>query len=209
MWSTRAVYEWLGTVIHIPFRTGASVLFGRPNLNGLDVLVTDPARIDETATDIKDVLYRRHGIDFAVQNDALLWISGKKLSDVHIVIFTTIGAVAIVVGGLGIMAVSLASVNQRTREIGIRRAVGARRRDITAQFLVETAVATSIGGALGVLLSSAGGPLLSQSTGAPVAFVFWFVPVTLACAFATGLGFGILPARRATRLDPVTALASV
>ena len=209
MWSTKAHYEWLGNVVHIPFRTGASVLFGRPNLNMLDVLVTDAARIDETAIDIKDVLYRRHGIDFDVQNEALLWISGKKLSDVHIVIFAAVGAVAIVVGGLGIMAVSLASVSQRTREIGIRRAVGARRRDITAQFLVETAVATSIGGALGVLLSSAGGPLLSQLTGAPVAFVFWFVPVTLACAFATGLGFGILPARRATRLDPITALASV
>lgn len=207
MWSSPAAYEWRGRVIHIPFRSGADVLFGRHSLNGLDVLVTDVARIDETAASIKDALYRRHGIDFDVQNNALLWISGKKLSGVHIVVFSTIGAAAIVVGGLGIMAVSLASVSQRAREIGIRRAVGARRRDITAQFLVETAVTTSIGGALGVLLGSAGSPLLSQLTGAPVAFAHWFAPVALTCAFGAGFVFGIVPAHRAARLDPVAALA--
>ncbi len=208
-WSGPTAYEWIGTVIHIPFQTGADVLFGKENLSGLDILVTDVERIDETAADIKDVLFRRHGKDgYTVQNDAVIWTSGKKLKAVHIAIFGTIAVVAILVGGMGIMAVTLASVRQRTREIGIRMAVGARRRDITAQFLVETVVATTLGGVIGALLGFAGSPLLSHLTDAPVAFAPWFVPVALGCAVAAGLLFGIVPARRASRLDPVAALST-
>ena len=208
MWSGPRAREWDGTVIHIPFETGANLVFGKENLNGLDILLTDAERIDETAGDIKDLLFRHHGMDYNVTNDALIWISGKKLKTMHLALFGAIAGIALVLGGMTIVAVSLAGVSQRRREIGIRRAVGARRRDITAQFVVETGVATTLGGVIGALLSFGGSSLLAQATGAPVAFEPWFALVALGCAIATGLAFGIVPARRAAGLDPVSALAT-
>ena len=208
MWSGPRAREFDGTVVHIPFEAGANLVFGKENLNGLDVLVTDAERIDETAGDIKDLLFRHHGKEYRATNQALIWISGKKLKAIHLGLFGAIAGIALVLGGMTIVAVSLAGVSQRRREIGIRRAVGARRRDITAQFVVETGVATTLGGVIGALLSFAGSSLLAQATGAPVAFEPWFVLVALGCAIATGLAFGILPARRAAGLDPVSALAT-
>ena len=207
MWAGPNAREWDGTVVHIPFETGANLIFGKENLNGLDVLLTDAERIDETARDIKDLLFRHHGTEYGVTNQALIWISGKKLKTMHLALFGAIAGIALILGGMTIVAVSLAGVSQRRREIGIRRAVGARRRDITAQFVVETGIATTLGGAIGALSSFAGSSLLAQVTGAPVAFEPWFALVALGCAIAMGLAFGIVPARRAAGLDPVSALA--
>ena len=207
--STDAFYEWIGTVIHVPFETGAQMLFGTDQLNMIDVMVADVSRIDETSAAIHDLMFRRHGRDeYSVTNQATNVVAFKEVSSIHAALFGTIAGVALLVGGFGVMAVTLAAVSQRTREIGIRMAVGARRRDITAQFLVETAVATTLGGAVGTLLSIAGSPLLAQVADAPVAFPPWVVPVALGCAMSTGLLFGIAPARRASRLDPVVALAT-
>ena len=204
-----AGYVWMGTVIHVPFETGSDMLFGTDQLNMIDVIVADVSRIDETAAAIQDLMFRRHGRDeYSVTNQATNVVAFKEVSAIHSALFGTIAGVALLVGGFGVMAVTLAAVSQRTREIGVRMAVGARRRDITAQFLVETAVATTLGGAVGMLLSIAGGPLLAQVADAPVAFAPWVVPVALGCAMATGLIFGIAPARRASRLDPVAALAT-
>ncbi|MCY4056805.1 MAG: ATP-binding cassette domain-containing protein [Gammaproteobacteria bacterium] len=197
------------TIAFIPFRTGVEVLFGTEELSRMDVFVEDISRLDQTARDVRDFMIRRHGReDYTVTNEALRVAAYRELSDLYLGIFGTIAGVALLVGGFGIMAVTLAAVGQRTREIGIRMAVGARRRDITAQFLVETAVATTLGGVAGTLLSVGGSPLLARLADAPVAFAPWVVPVALGCAMATGLVFGIAPARRAARLDPVAALAT-
>ena len=202
MWSGPRAREWDGTVIHIPFETGANLVFGKENLNGLDVLLTDAERIDETAGDIKDLLFRHHGMEYDVANDALIWISGKKLKAMHLALFGAIGAIALVLGGMTIVAVSLAGVSQRRREIGIRRAVGARRRDITAQFVVETGVATTVGGAIGALSSFAGSSLLAQATGAPVSFEPWFALVALGCAIVDGTGVRHRPGPAGGRTRP-------
>lgn len=201
-------YEWPGTVIHVPFKTGADVLFGTDQLNMIEVVVDDVSRIDETSAAIRDFMFRRHGSEgYSVTNQASIILAHKGLSAIHVAIFGTVAGVSLLVGGIGIIAVSLAAVNQRRREIGIRMAVGARRRDITAQFVVETSVATAIGGTIGALMGFAGSPLLAHVAGAPVATAQWFLIVALACALASGLVFGIVPARRASRLDPVAALA--
>ena len=201
-------YEWEGTVIHVPFKTGADVLIGTDRLNYIEALVDDVSRIDETAAAIHDFMFRRHGREgYSVTNYAANILAYKKLSAIHVAIFGTVAGISLLVGGIGIVAVSLAAVNQRRREIGIRMAVGARRRDITAQFVVETSVATAIGGAVGTLIGFAGSPLLAHVAGAPVVTAPWFLIVALACALASGLVFGIVPARRASRLDPVAALA--
>ena len=209
VWLTEAGRRLQETVVFIPFRTGAEVAFGTEELGRIEVFVEDVSRVDETARDVRDFMNRRHGREgYTVENDALRLAAYKELSRVHLGIFGTVTGVALLVGGFGIMAVTLATVSQRTREIGIRMAVGARRRDITFQFLVETAVATTLGGVVGMLLSIAGSPLLARLADAPIAFAPWVVPAALGCALATGLIFGIAPARRASRLDPVAALAT-
>lgn len=195
--------------VFIPFRTGAEVLFGTDELTGLDVLVEDVSRIEETVGDIQDFMFRRHGRGgYEVWNDAQRWAAHKKLKGTYAAIFASLAGAALLAGGFGIASVTLAAISQRRREIGIRMAVGARRRDISAQFLVETTVLTTIGGVCGVVLALVGTPLLSDLTERPVAFAPWFVPVALVCAMAAGWVFGIVPARRAARLDPAAALAS-
>ena len=203
-------YENLGKAVFVPLGTASEVLMATDRLAQLDVIVEDISLIEETAEDIKDLMFRRNGREnyTQVRNNAELLAAHRKLSAMHAAIFATLAGAALLAGGLGIMSVSLAAVSQRRREIGIRMAVGARRRDISMQFLVETCVLTAVGGACGLLLALAGGPVLSAIAGAPVANAPWFVPVALGCALATGLAFGIIPARRAARLDPVAALAA-
>ena len=198
-----------GTVVHVPFATGRDLLFGTDDLNTLDVLVRDVTRMDETAAQIKDLMFRRHGVEgYAIESHALQLEAYSKLSATQATIVGALSAVALLVGGLGVMSVTLTSVSQRRREIGIRRAMGARRRDILWQFLIENSVLTALGGACGVLLVFAGGPLLSNLTSASVAFAPWFVPAAITCAVATGMIFALVPAQRGARLDPVTALSS-
>lgn len=206
---TDAGLKYFGMVVHVPFATGRDMLFGTDNLWLLEVLVRDVSRLDETAAEIKDLMFRRHGVEgYTVENDALRLAAYTKLSATQATIIAALSVVALLVGGLGVMSVTLTSVSQRRREIGIRRAIGARHRDILWQFLVETGVLTALGGALGVLLVFAGGSLLSDLVSATVAFAPWFVPAALVCAVATGMIFALVPARRGARLDPVAALAS-
>ena len=201
--------KYFGTVVHVPFAAGRDVLFGTDNLNSLDVLVRDVSRIDETASQVKDLMFRRHGFEgYAVESHALQLEAYSRLSAVQATIVVALSAVALLVGGLGVMSVTLTSVSQRRREIGIRRAMGARRRDILWQFLIENSVLTALGGACGVLLVFAVGPLLSDLASASVAYAPWFVPAGLVCAVATGMVFALVPALRGARLDPVAALSS-
>ena len=199
----------LGRVVHVPFATGRDVLFGTDDLTRLDVLVRDVSRLDETASEIKDLLFRRHGEEgYTVRNDALQRATYRELSATQATTVGVLSVVALLVGGLGVMSVTLTSVSQRRWEIGIRRAIGARRRDILWQFLIETSVLTALGGACGVLLVFGCRPLLSDFTSLTVAFAPWFVPAALACAVATGMIFALVPAQRGARLDPVAALSS-
>lgn len=193
----------------IPLKTGVNVLFGTDKLTRLDVLVDDVSRIDETAAAIRDLMYRRHGRSgYTVRNEAETWTLHKRLNGMYAAILATIAAVALLAGGLGIVSVALAAVSRRRHEIGIRMAIGARRRDILAQFLVEATSLTVIGGVCGLLLALVGTPLLAALIATPMSFAPWFVPVALACAVATGLACGVIPARRAARLDPVAILNS-
>ena len=121
-------------------------------------------------------------------------------------LLVSIAAVSLLVGGIGIMNVMLASVVERTREIGVRLAVGAPAWAIQAQFLVEAAMLACFGGAAGVLLSVSGASMLSKVLGWSVPIPVPAVVVALGCSIATGVTFGFLPARRAAALDPIEAL---
>jgi len=115
--------------------------------------------------------------------------------------------ISLIVGGIGVMNITLVSVTERTREIGIRMAVGARGFDVLVQFLTEAVVVCAIGGMIGVALGVAGGLATSQAMGWLTVISATPCAVAFGCAFLTGLVFGFLPARKAARLDPVEALA--
>jgi macrolide transport system ATP-binding/permease protein len=116
-------------------------------------------------------------------------------------------AISLLVGGIGIMNIMLVSVTERTREIGIRMATGARQRDIMQQFLSEAIVVSALGGVVGVVLGVGAG-LAIQAFGNPIAFTAAPMILAFGCAAATGLIFGYAPARKAAKLDPVVALAN-
>ena len=151
-----------------------------------------------------DALHRGAG-DFTVVVPAELLAEQQRTRRLFEVVMVAIASISLLVGGIGIMNIMLASVLERTREIGVRRAVGARRRDIVRQFLVETTLITTTGGALGVLF----GVGLSQLVGRFAGWSTIITPGSVVLAFAVsvsvGLIFGVYPAMRAARLDPVQA----
>jgi macrolide transport system ATP-binding/permease protein len=123
------------------------------------------------------------------------------------VLLGSIAAISLLVGGIGVMNIMLVSVTERTREIGIRMATGARMRNILQQFLIEALVVSALGGLIGVVIGL-GVAFVIGATGTAVKYTLSPVLLAFGCAFATGLIFGYLPARKAARLDPVVALSS-
>ncbi len=121
-------------------------------------------------------------------------------------VLAAIAAISLLVGGVGIMNIMLATVSERAREIGIRRAVGARRRDIIEQFLIETTVISALGGLIGVIVGIAASTVLSFVSGLPVVIRPWPPIAAFSIAVSIGVIFGVYPARRAAMLDPVEAL---
>jgi putative ABC transport system permease protein len=161
---------------------------------------------------ITEVLRRHHRLnsnapdDFNIYNPADILAAQKGSARVLGLLLASIASVSLIVGGISIMNIMLVSITERTREIGLRMAVGARRRDIRRQFLIEATVLAVIGGAIGVAIGSAAAVVLAFYSGWPVLISPW--AVVLACGFSTlvGLIFGAYPASRAARLDPMVAL---
>lgn len=194
--------------IFVPYSTGIVRLFGRPHLSSITVKVNEVDKVSETEEAIKQLLLTRHRIeDFSIRNSASFIEAMSEAQGALTILLGAVAAISLLVGGIGVMNIMLVSVTERTREIGIRMATGARIRDILLQFNTEAAVVCTVGGLLGVMLGFAGGWFLTLFD---VAIVFTPFPALLAftCAVLTGLIFGFLPAHKAAHLDPVVALAS-
>ncbi|MEO5346281.1 MAG: MacB family efflux pump subunit [Magnetococcus sp. YQC-9] len=193
--------------VFVPLTTGGLRLFGQRYLRTINVEVEDVTQIDATQGAITELLTARHKtVDFQVRNMASILDTVTETHNTMTLLLGSIAAISLLVGGIGVMNIMLVSVTERTREIGIRMAVGARRGDIMMQFLIEALVVCLLGGILGV----AGGLLSAWiATRFNVPARFTFTPVALAFGFAvaTGLIFGFMPARKASHLDPVVALA--
>jgi putative ABC transport system permease protein len=144
--------------------------------------------------------------DFSVETADALVNFWKTLTRVLFSVIPAVVAIGIVVGGIVIMNIMLMAVNERTREIGIRKAVGATRGDISRQFFVETITLSSLGGAIGVFGGWIFALVIALASPLPARVSYWSVIVALALGATVGVVFGVYPARRAARLDPITAL---
>jgi putative ABC transport system permease protein len=198
--------------ILIPLSTARFRMFGTDRLRTIAVQVKEGVSLDQGMVDIERVLRREHKVrpggdnDFMIRNQQDILATQQQTSETFKLLLGSIAAVSLLVGGIGIMNIMLVSVTERTREIGIRKALGATKITVMLQFLIEALVLCLMGGFLGVLVGTLGAKLMSK-------FLGWNTlvsPTAVAVAFLfsalVGLFFGLWPARRAARLDTIDAL---
>ncbi|MEI4481498.1 MULTISPECIES: MacB family efflux pump subunit [unclassified Phyllobacterium] len=194
--------------IIVPLTTGSTRLFGQRNVRSITVQVKDGSLIDATQTTIQQLLDERHKKqDTQITNMASIREAVTETSNTLKLFLGAVAAISLLVGGIGVMNIMLVSVSERTREIGVRMATGARQRDILLQFIIEALVVSAVGGAIGVV-AGLGTGVLAKLMGAPISFTVGPVALAFACSFLTGLVFGYLPARNASKLQPAVALSS-
>jgi putative ABC transport system permease protein len=177
------------------------------------VSVRDPGQMQAAEAEIGALLRERHRLDgkpddFAVQNKASLLAAQKETAESLTLLTSGLAAIALLVGGAGILALMLLSVKERTGEIGLRRAVGARPRDILLQFLTEATVLALGGWVAGVAAGALGAGAVAFATEWKVGLPLEALLASLAMAGVTGLGFGAFPARKASRMEPIQALSA-
>ncbi len=199
-------------VIVVPLRMLQRRVTGNPNISTVFVAVADGYATSEVQSAITDLLRERRGIDLGERDNFSVTDMAQVTSTLTTVIgaltglLSAIAGVSLLVGGIGIMNIMLVSVTERTREIGIRRAIGAEGRQVLMQFLVEAGVLSLFGGILGVGLGLGLAALASRLLGVPFVFNPLIVVVAFAFSALIGVAFGYFPARRAARLDPIEAL---
>ena len=196
-------------VVFVPLNTAGNRLIGSRHLSSVSVLIDDLSLSDATQEAVRQAVMANHsGIeDFQIRNMASLLESVASTQDTFTMLLGSIAAISLLVGGIGVMNIMLVNVSERTREIGIRMATGARTRNILQQFIVEAMVVSAIGGAIGVVIGLGFASML-QYFGTPIQFTAGPVLLAFGCAFATGLIFGFMPAHKAAHLDPVVALSA-
>jgi len=201
----------LDNLVVLPIAAYMPIFGSRRSLN-VTIQARDAAKIARTQDEVTALLRRARGVppeaenDFEMFSNASLQDTFDNLTGVVAAASVGICAIALLIGGIGVMNIMLVSVTERTSEIGLRRALGARRRRILAQFIVEAVMLTSIGGALGVAIGSGLASLIEVLVHIPTAVPMWAVVLSMTAAGGVGLVFGIYPAYRASRLDPVEAM---
>jgi putative ABC transport system permease protein len=198
--------------ILIPFNTGRFRVFGTDRLRSISVLAASEDKIPDAMADIQKALRRTHRLrsdqpdDFQMRSQADFLSTLGETTQVFTYLLSGIAAVSLLVGGIGIMNIMLVSVTERTREIGIRKALGATRANILLQFLIEAVVLCLVGGLIGVVVGSGGATALSRAFSWNVKISVGAVVLAFAFSAVVGVLFGVWPARRASRLDPIVAL---
>ncbi len=196
--------------VWVPYTTALSRVLGQQHLKSITVRVNDASPPAAAEQAIVRLLTRRHVVkDFFVFNTDAIRKTIERTTATMTLLVSMIALISLMVGGIGVMNIMLVSVTERTREIGVRMAVGARRSDIMQQFLIEAVLVCLIGGAIGIILSLGLGVLVSKATGGSFKMIYSTAAMVAAftCSTLIGVLFGYLPARNAARLDPVEALA--
>jgi len=197
--------------VPLPLVTGV-LLGGGPNTVHLDLLVNNAGEIEPTMDTISTLLRRQHQLpasypdDFSVEDQASIVKEGQRATTTFRILTFALGGIALLVGGIGIMNMMLVSVHERTREIGIRKSVGAGPWNVQVQFLIEAIVLSTLGGIAGVIAGLGATRLISAFAGWQTLTSIQPLVVAFLVAMAVGLVFGYYPARRASRLDPIAAL---
>ncbi len=197
----------------IPVTTAMYRLLGRTYLNGVDMEIVSAKAIPTAQKEIKELIIRTHRLppsqqesSFEIRNMAEMQSMLTSTSRTMSYLLASIAAVSLLVGGIGIMNIMLVSVTERTREIGIRKAVGARRRDILAQFLTEALVVSALGGGIGITLGWLISMLVSSLANWPTAITGSSIILAVGFSAAIGIIFGLWPSTKAARLNPIDAL---
>ena len=182
--------------------------FERTQLSEITLTVHSEDLVPQTASMARRLLEPRHrgSDDFEIQVPLELLRQAEHEKRIWNLVLGSIAGISLLVGGIGIMNIMLATVTERTREIGIRRALGARRRDITRQFLIESTVLSSTGGIIGVIVGIVIPLIVSSTSGLETVLRLWTVVLAFAISVGIGIVFGVYPAQRAARMDPIEAL---
>ena len=195
-------------MIHVqPRFTAAQRLLGTERIDGIAIRAPDRNTIDQLGDRVVAALLKRHpDTDFsAVTQQQILGVLGSILG-VLTGVLVAIAGISLLVGGVGVSNIMLVSVRERTREIGLRKAVGARPRDIGVQFLLEAVLLTTIGGVIGMTLGVTAAIVVDRLSPVPAAITWWSLALAFGVSAVVGIVFGVVPAQRAGRLDPVVAL---
>ena len=195
--------------VAIPYTAASVRLFGTYNPEYVAIAAADARKVHEAEVAIDQLMLKLHNgkRDYQLTNNAAMIQAEARTQNTLSLMLGSIAAISLLVGGIGVMNIMLMTVRERTREIGIRMATGARQRDILRQFLTEALMLSMVGGLTGITLAFMVGGILLLCDVA-VAFSLFAVLGAFTCALATGVVFGFMPARKAARLDPVTALTS-
>ncbi len=199
-------------IVVVPYTTAQKRLMGITHIQAIMVSAVSPKAIDRAADEITQLLRQRHRIgkgqddDFVIRSQQDIASTATQMSQVLTLLLAAIASVSLLVGGIGIMNIMLVSVTERTREIGVRRALGARRADIRWQFLIESSMISGLGGVVGIGLGIFIARLISRIGGWPTLVQPQVVAAAFLFAGAVGIFFGLYPAAKAARLDPIEAL---
>ena len=201
-------------IVIVPYTTAMKRVFRLSGLRTIMASAVDDDSVDQAVSEITAILSRRHKIadgeepDFSVRTQAEFAERAAESASVFTALLAGIASVSLVVGGVGVMNIMLVSVTERIKEIGIRRAVGAKRADIRLQFLIESMLLSILGGGLGVVLAVAVAESAKRFSSLPMELALWSVLLAFGFSAAIGIFFGFYPAVKASQLDPIQALRS-
>ena len=199
-------------MIFIPLSTAQGYLFGGDHLNTISVQAQDSSYMESVQQQVTSLLLARHNIsdplmaDFSVMNQADIMETASSIANTLTIFLSAVAGISLVVGGIGIMNMMLTTVTERTREIGLRKAIGAKDKDISLQFLVEAVVLTFVGGIIGIVLGCLVSLTISKFSGITTSISLFSIVLAFGVSALIGISFGYYPAKRAASLNPIEAL---
>ncbi len=202
----------LNNAIYVPIKIVFNEISGEERIQEIDISVNDTSQINQTIEDVEILLRERHNIeegeedDFRIASAQDILTTVETITSLLTLMIAAISGISLVVGGVGVMNIMLVSVTERTKEIGLLKAIGAKEKDILTQFLIEAVVMTMLGGIIGIILGISGAFLVSRVAGIPFVVNPFAVLLAVGVSSLVGIAFGLYPARRAAKLSPIDAL---